>query len=126
MRKRAKSDREAGLYPIDYELDRQRREQDAEQPRDHRLDLRAEQPHQRARRDQCGQRQREHEHQRSEYGRGLGRARCTTETLRRSAFLRAALGDGVVDHYVRAAEWEQEEFDRAVTDWEIARGFERA
>ena len=52
--------------------------------------------------------------------------RAATETLRRSAFLRAALGDDVVDHYTRAAEWEQEEFDRAVTDWEIARGFERA
>ena len=52
--------------------------------------------------------------------------RAATETLRRSTFLRAALGDDVVDHYTRAAEWEQEEFDRAVTDWEIARGFERA
>jgi len=48
------------------------------------------------------------------------------ETLRNSDFLRAALGDDVVDHYTRAAEWEQEEFDRVVTDWEIARGFERA
>lgn len=52
--------------------------------------------------------------------------RDATETLRGSAFLRAAMGDDVVDHYTRAAEWEQEEFDRAVTDWEIARGFERA
>jgi glutamine synthetase len=52
--------------------------------------------------------------------------RSATETLRKSSFLRAALGDDVVDHYTRAAEWEQEEFDRAVTDWEIARGFERA
>ena len=52
--------------------------------------------------------------------------RDATETLRSSAFLRDALGDDVVDHYTRAAEWEQEEFDRAVTDWEIARGFERA
>jgi len=52
--------------------------------------------------------------------------RAATETLRNSAFLREALGDEVVDHYTRAAEWEQEEFDRAVTDWEIARGFERA
>ena len=52
--------------------------------------------------------------------------RAATETLRQSAFLRGALGDNVVDHYTRAAEWEQEEFDRAVTDWEIARGFERA
>jgi glutamine synthetase len=52
--------------------------------------------------------------------------RAATETLRTSAFLRDALGDDVVDHYTRAAEWEQEEFDRTVTDWEIARGFERA
>jgi glutamine synthetase len=52
--------------------------------------------------------------------------RAATETLRGSQFLRAALGDNVVDHYTRAAEWEQEEFDLAVTDWEIARGFERA
>lgn len=47
-------------------------------------------------------------------------------TLKASGFLREAFGDDVVDHYARAAEWEQEEFDRAVTDWEIARGFERA
>ncbi len=52
--------------------------------------------------------------------------RTATETLRSSKFLREALGDDVVDHYTRAAEWEQEEFDRAVTDWEIQRGFERA
>ncbi len=52
--------------------------------------------------------------------------RAATETLRNSTFLRAVLGEDVVDHYTRAAEWEQEEFDRAVTDWEIARGFERA
>ncbi len=52
--------------------------------------------------------------------------RAATETLRNSAFLREAFGDDVVTHYVRNAEWEQEEFDRTVTDWEIARGFERA
>ncbi|MFK7744859.1 MAG: glutamine synthetase family protein [Roseobacter sp.] len=52
--------------------------------------------------------------------------RDATEALRGSAMLREAFGDAVVDHYVRAAEWEQEEFDRVVTDWEIARGFERA
>ncbi len=52
--------------------------------------------------------------------------RAATETLRSSVMLRAALGDDVIDHYTRAAEWEQEEFDRAVTDWEIARGFEKA
>jgi glutamine synthetase len=51
--------------------------------------------------------------------------RAATETLRGSKMLRTALGDEVVDHYVRAAEVEQEEFDAVVTDWEIARGFER-
>jgi len=52
--------------------------------------------------------------------------RDATETLRGSAMLRAAIGDDVIDHYTRCAEVEQEEFDRVVTDWEIARGFERA
>ena len=52
--------------------------------------------------------------------------RAATETLRSSAMLRTAMGEDVIDHYTRAAEWEQEEFDRVVTDWEIARGFERA
>jgi glutamine synthetase len=52
--------------------------------------------------------------------------REATETVRRSKLLRAALGDDVVDHYVHAARWEQSEHDRNVTDWEIARGFERA
>jgi glutamine synthetase len=32
----------------------------------------------------------------------------------------------VVTHYHRAATWEVEDFDRAVTDYELARGFERA
>ncbi len=50
--------------------------------------------------------------------------RDATGTLRGSAMLRAAMGDAVVDHYVHAGEWEQEAFDSAVTDWEIARGFE--
>ncbi|WP_298837967.1 glutamine synthetase family protein [uncultured Roseobacter sp.] len=52
--------------------------------------------------------------------------RAATDTLRNSAFLRDAMGDDVIDHYTRCAEWEQEEYDRVVTDWEIARGFERA
>ncbi|MCB1518459.1 MAG: glutamine synthetase [Hyphomicrobiaceae bacterium] len=52
--------------------------------------------------------------------------RAATETLRGSKMLRSAMGDWVVDHYTRAAEVEQEEFDRVVTDWEVARGFERA
>ena len=52
--------------------------------------------------------------------------RDARETLRKSKFLREAFSDAVIDHYARAAEWEIEEFDRAVTDYEIARGFERA
>ncbi len=48
------------------------------------------------------------------------------QALNGSAMLRQAMGDDVVDHYTRAAEVEIEEFDRVVTDWEVARGFERA
>ena len=54
------------------------------------------------------------------------------ETLReaidaadKSAMLRAALGDDVVEHYLHAARWEQQEVDRHVTDWDLRRGFER-
>lgn len=46
-------------------------------------------------------------------------------TMDRSKFLRGALGDDVIDHYVHTARWEQAEFDRKVTDWELFRGFER-
>ena len=52
--------------------------------------------------------------------------REATETLRGSKMLRAAFGDDVVDHYVHAAEWEQSEYDRRITDWELKRGFERS
>lgn len=52
--------------------------------------------------------------------------RAAIETLRSSAMLRKVMGDAVIDHYTRAAEVEQEAFDAIVTDWEIARGFERA
>ncbi|WP_028029085.1 glutamine synthetase family protein [Gemmobacter nectariphilus] len=43
-----------------------------------------------------------------------------------SAMLRAAFGDDVVDHYVRNAEWEIQETDRVVTDFELQRLLERA
>jgi glutamine synthetase len=43
-----------------------------------------------------------------------------------SKMLLDAFGEDVIEHYTRAAEWEQEEYDRRVTDWEVARGFERA
>ena len=52
--------------------------------------------------------------------------RHAADLLEASAMLRAAMGDDVIDHYVRAARWEIEEQDRIVMDWEIARGFERA
>ena len=42
-----------------------------------------------------------------------------------SRFLRDAMGDEVIDHYVHTADWEQFEFDRRVTDLELKRGFER-
>jgi glutamine synthetase len=52
--------------------------------------------------------------------------REATLALDGSDMLRAAMGDAVIDHYVRAARWEQEDFDSKVTDYEVRRGFERA
>ncbi len=52
--------------------------------------------------------------------------RDAREALKGSAMLRTALGEDVVDHYARAAEVEIEDFDRVVTEYEVARGFERA
>jgi len=52
--------------------------------------------------------------------------RAATSELNGSNMLRSAFGDDVIDHYVHAAEYEQFEYDRRVTDWEVARGFERA
>lgn len=55
-----------------------------------------------------------------------GNLRDATTAMVQSDMLRAAMGEEVVDHYARAARWEQEEFDRIVTDYEIQRGFERS
>ena len=52
--------------------------------------------------------------------------RAATAALDGSAMLREAFGDSVIDHYVRAARWEQEEYDRKVNDFDLSRGFERA
>jgi glutamine synthetase len=52
--------------------------------------------------------------------------RHATVEMTQSKMLRAAFGDDVIDHYTRAAEWEQEQYDSRITDWEVARGFERA
>jgi glutamine synthetase len=51
--------------------------------------------------------------------------REATERMAGSEFLRRALGSEVVDHYVHTARWEQLEYDRRITDWELMRGFER-
>lgn len=52
--------------------------------------------------------------------------RSALEALDGSQMLRAALGGDVIDHYLHAGRWEQYEYDRRVTDWEVSRGFERA
>lgn len=51
--------------------------------------------------------------------------RAALAALDGSTVLRAALGDAVVDHYLHSGRWEQAEFDRRVTDWELIRNFER-
>lgn len=52
--------------------------------------------------------------------------REAADLLHRSAMLRAAFGDDVVDHYHHAAQWEISETDRVVTDFELQRLLERA
>jgi glutamine synthetase len=52
--------------------------------------------------------------------------REATTALKKSKMLIDAFGQKVVDHYVHTAEWEQFEYDRRVTDWELKRGFERS
>ena len=37
---------------------------------------------------------------------------------------RGWLGDEFVDHYAGTREWEVRQFEKAVTDWELARYFE--
>jgi glutamine synthetase len=51
--------------------------------------------------------------------------REATTLMAKSKMLRSAFGDEVIDHYVHTAEWEQFEYDRRITDWELMRGFER-
>jgi glutamine synthetase len=47
------------------------------------------------------------------------------DALDKSKVLRKALGDAVVEHYLHTGRWEQKEYDRRVTDWELIRSFER-
>ncbi len=51
--------------------------------------------------------------------------RDARELFASSDIARAAFGDEVVDHYVNMADVELAAFDAAVTDWELARAFER-
>jgi len=47
------------------------------------------------------------------------------DCLKGSKMLKETFGEDVIEHYVHTAEWEQFEYDRRITDWEIKRGFER-
>ncbi|MCY1493557.1 Glutamate--isopropylamine ligase [compost metagenome] len=51
--------------------------------------------------------------------------RDAASALKGSKMLKQAFGDEVVAHYLHTANWEQLEYDRRVTDWELRRGFER-
>jgi len=51
--------------------------------------------------------------------------REAVECLDRSELMREVLGSTVVDHYVHTGRWEQFEYDRRITDWELKRGFEQ-
>ncbi|OBK38111.1 glutamine synthetase [Mycobacterium sp. 1245111.1] len=58
-------------------------------------------------------------------GRLPGTLAEATTLFEASAVARQALGDAVVDHYVNTAHVELAAFNKAVTDWERVRGFER-
>jgi glutamine synthetase len=47
-----------------------------------------------------------------------------TRLLAESKAAREILGEAFVDHYVRTRQWEVQEYNRAVTDWELRRYFE--
>lgn len=52
--------------------------------------------------------------------------RDALKALDESEVMRKAFGSKVIDHYLNAGRWEQGEYDRRVTDWEVIRNFERA
>jgi glutamine synthetase len=53
-----------------------------------------------------------------------GTLREATERLARSEHAGRLLGAEFVDHYVRTRDWECRQYDRVVTEWELARYFE--
>jgi glutamine synthetase len=46
------------------------------------------------------------------------------QRLRASKAARALFGDAFVDHFAATREWEEREFRKAITDWELRRYFE--
>jgi glutamine synthetase len=50
--------------------------------------------------------------------------KAATRLLAESKAAREILGAAFVDHYVRTRDWEVRQYERAVTDWELARYFE--
>jgi glutamine synthetase len=46
------------------------------------------------------------------------------EWLGKSKAARTLFGDAFVEHFAASRDWEEREFRKAVTDWELARYFE--
>ncbi|MFL5142486.1 MAG: hypothetical protein ACJ8DP_03945 [Microvirga sp.] len=44
--------------------------------------------------------------------------------MKGSQTARALFGDAFVEHFAATREWEEREFRKAITDWELARYFE--
>ena len=51
--------------------------------------------------------------------------RSATDLFEKSTFAKKVLGEDVVEHYLHFFQMEQEAYDKAVTDWERQRYFER-
>jgi glutamine synthetase len=64
-------------------------------------------------------------HERLDLPLGRSSLREAIAALESGTMARAALGDQVVDHYLNYARTEQGVFDKAVTEWERMRLFER-
>jgi len=50
--------------------------------------------------------------------------REATARLAESAHVRGLLGEAFIEHYLRTRDWECRQYERAVTEWELARYFE--
>ena len=57
------------------------------------------------------------------YGRPQGEL-CRRHCYRHLGARRSYFGDQFVDHYVATREWETQEYQRQVTDWQLKRYFE--